>query len=159
MASSLSYTRCQDCGVELLLNASGCPVCNRAPTINDLKHLLGLLVGINRCVIVERVPGGGHRVRRVTKDKAPEWSSMWTVYILRCCDLSLYCGIAKDMDKRLHMHRKGKASKYTRSRLPVTIVYRELQPSKSEALRRECQIKWMSKKDKERLVAQSILDP
>lgn len=72
---------------------------------------------------------------------------MYTVYILQCHDGSLYTGITTDIDRRLIEHAKGKASKYTRSKLPVKCMYTELQPDESSAKKREIEIKgWNSKK-------------
>ena len=59
----------------------------------------------------------------------------WLVYILRCRDGSLYTGITNDLDRRLKAHAAGKASRYTRSRLPVELAYSEPQPSNSAALK------------------------
>ncbi|MBM4022566.1 MAG: GIY-YIG nuclease family protein, partial [Planctomycetes bacterium] len=67
--------------------------------------------------------------------------SRWLVYLLRCSDGSLYTGITNDLPKRLKAHNAGKASRYTRSRLPVTLAYSEPQRSKSAALTREAAIK------------------
>ncbi|MBM4057768.1 MAG: GIY-YIG nuclease family protein, partial [Planctomycetes bacterium] len=67
--------------------------------------------------------------------------SRWFVYLLSCSDGSLYTGITNDLPKRLKAHAAGKASKYTRSRLPVKLVYSEAQRSKSVALKREAAIK------------------
>jgi len=72
----------------------------------------------------------------------------YTVYILQCCDKSLYTGIAQDLEKRINEHEAGKGSKYVRSRLPVTVVHTETAPSKSEALKREHEIKQMTKVEK-----------
>ena len=80
-------------------------------------------------------------------------SSRWLVYILRCSDGSLYTGITNDLPKRLKAHNAGRASKYTRSRLPVWLVYSEPQRSKSAALKREAAIKRLRRAEKERLVA------
>jgi predicted GIY-YIG superfamily endonuclease len=77
----------------------------------------------------------------------------WLVYLLRCSDGSLYCGITNDLPKRLKAHAAGKASRYTRSRLPVVPAYSEPQRSKSRALKREAAIKAMRRADKDRLVA------
>lgn len=74
--------------------------------------------------------------------------SPWTVYILRCADGSLYTGIAKDVDRRRRQHAAGTASKYTRSRLPVKLVYREVQPDRGAALKRELAIKAMDRRGK-----------
>ena len=76
----------------------------------------------------------------------------WFVYILRCADGSLYSGIAKDVDRRLEQHNAGTASRYTRSRLPVTLEYQEEQPNQSFALKRELAIKAMSRKAKKSLI-------
>ncbi|OLC03747.1 MAG: hypothetical protein AUH78_08935 [Gemmatimonadetes bacterium 13_1_40CM_4_69_8] len=62
---------------------------------------------------------------------------VWTVYLLRCRDGSLYTGITNDLPRRLSRHAAGTASAYTRSRRPVRLVYQERQPSRSAALRRE----------------------
>jgi predicted GIY-YIG superfamily endonuclease len=67
-------------------------------------------------------------------------SSRWLVYILCCSDGSLYTGITNDLPKRLKAHAAGKASKYTRSRLPVRLAYSEPQRSKSTALKREARM-------------------
>ena len=77
----------------------------------------------------------------------------WFVYILRCADGSLYTGIAKDdVDRRLEQHNAGTASRYTRSRLPVTLEYQEEQPNQSLALKRELAIKAVSRQKKESLI-------
>jgi putative endonuclease len=79
--------------------------------------------------------------------------SRWLVYLLRCSDGSLYCGITNDLTKRLQTHAAGKASRYTRSRLPVKLAYTEPQRSKSAALKREAAIKRLRRAEKDRLVA------
>ena len=78
--------------------------------------------------------------------------SRWLVYLLRCRDGSLYCGITNDLPKRLKAHAAGKASRYTRSRLPVRLAYTESTKSKSAALKREAAIKRLRRAEKERLV-------
>jgi putative endonuclease len=75
------------------------------------------------------------------------------VYLVRCSDGSLYTGITNDLPKRLEAHASGKGSRYTRSRLPVTLAYMEPQPSKSAALRREHAVKRLTRRRKERIVA------
>ena len=74
-------------------------------------------------------------------------------YILECSDGTLYTGWTVDLQKRLKAHNAGKASKYTRARLPVRIVYQENFPSRKEALQREYEIKQLSRKEKESLFA------
>jgi putative endonuclease len=76
----------------------------------------------------------------------------WTLYLLRCRDGSLYTGITTDAERRLAQHQDGTASRYTRSRRPVTIVYREFCSSRSDALKREAAVKSLSREAKERLL-------
>lgn len=76
----------------------------------------------------------------------------WSVYVLRCKNKSLYTGITNDIQRRLKMHHDGIASKYTRSRRPVKLVYQENSLTRSKALKREYAIKSMSKPEKECLV-------
>lgn len=64
----------------------------------------------------------------------------WFVYLLRCADGSLYTGIAKDVGRRCRQHNAGAAFRYTRCRRPVTVVYRETQPGRGSALKREAAI-------------------
>ena len=73
---------------------------------------------------------------------------MYVVYMLRCRDGSLYTGCTNDLARRLKAHQSGKGAKYTRSRLPVELVYRESAGDKSQALRREAAIKKMTRAEK-----------
>lgn len=73
---------------------------------------------------------------------------MFFVYILRCNDNTLYTGWTTDLNKRLKCHNSGKGAKYTRCRLPVEIVHYENLPDKSSALKRECEIKKLSRAEK-----------
>lgn len=77
----------------------------------------------------------------------------WTVYILRCRDGSLYTGITVDLERRLAAHAAGTASRYTRSRLPVTLVHREPAASQGMALKREAAIKRLPRQGKLALCA------
>ena len=79
-------------------------------------------------------------------------SPRWLVYLLRCSDGSLYTGITNDLPKRLKAHAAGKASRYTRSRLPVKLAYTEPRRSKSAALKREVAIKRLTRPQKEQLI-------
>lgn len=74
------------------------------------------------------------------------------VYILECRDKTLYTGWTNDLEKRLKTHNNGKASKYTRGRTPVRIVYFEEFETKSEALKREAAIKKLNKTAKLKLI-------
>jgi len=73
---------------------------------------------------------------------------MFFVYILKCRDGTFYTGIAKDLEKRLEVHMSGKGSKYVRTRRPFKLVYSEKAESKSAAMKRENQIKQMSRTEK-----------
>lgn len=75
------------------------------------------------------------------------------VYILRCADDTLYTGYTDDPERRLRVHNAGKGAKYTRSRLPVELVYRETLEDKSAALRREREIKGLTREKKLALIA------
>lgn len=77
---------------------------------------------------------------------------MFYVYILRCADSSFYCGYTNDVEKRLKKHKSGKGAKYTRSRLPLELVFVEKYDNKSDALKRECEIKRLTRIQKEKLV-------
>ena len=74
------------------------------------------------------------------------------VYMLRCKDNSLYTGITNDLEKRLEAHNSGKGAKYTRSHRPVTLAYSEESPDRSSALRREAEIKKLTRQQKEELI-------
>ena len=76
----------------------------------------------------------------------------WFVYMLRCGDGTLYTGVTDDVSRRLAAHRSGKGAKYTRGRGPLELVYQEEVPDKSAALRREIEIKRLTRQEKERLI-------
>ncbi len=75
----------------------------------------------------------------------------WVCYLLRCADDTLYCGITNNLDQRLLAHNTGEGAKYTRGRAPVRLVHVEQHPDKSAALKREMQIKQMTRDEKQRL--------
>ena len=79
----------------------------------------------------------------------------WHCYILECADGSLYTGITNDLEKRLAAHNQGTASKCTRSRLPVLLVFTEDFPDRATASRREAQIKRLPRAAKLALVAKN----
>ena len=78
---------------------------------------------------------------------------MWTIYLLRCSDGSLYCGITNDIKRRLNAHQAGKGAIYTRGRLPVALVYTEHVATKSKALKREIAIKKLPRAKKWTIVS------
>lgn len=73
-------------------------------------------------------------------------------YILRCADGTLYTGWTNDLEKRLAAHNAGTGAKYTRPRRPVTLVYHEVFETKEAAMRREWEIKHLSRSQKLRLI-------
>lgn len=75
-------------------------------------------------------------------------------YIVKCRDNTYYTGWTKDLDRRMKAHNSGTGAKYTRSRRPVCLVYYEAYGTKEEAMRREREIKRMSRKEKEKLIAE-----
>ena len=76
----------------------------------------------------------------------------WTLYILECGDGTFYTGIAKDPGRRLLQHNAGRASRYTRSRRPVKIIFQEPCGNRSEASIREAAVKSLSRAEKEKLI-------
>lgn len=75
-------------------------------------------------------------------------------YILCCSDQTLYTGWTNNIEKRLKAHNKGKGGKYTRTRMPVELVYLEVHETKQEAMSREAQIKKLTRKEKQALIDQ-----
>ena len=76
----------------------------------------------------------------------------WVVYILECSDGSFYTGISNNVEARINTHNASKGAKYTKSRLPVTLVFQENTFNKSESLRREIEIKKLTRKKKRELI-------
>lgn len=82
----------------------------------------------------------------------PESQASWWIYIVQCADRTFYTGCSPDVPKRILAHNSGKGAKYTRSRLPVSLIYTEQYTTQSEALKREAVIKKMTRKEKENLI-------
>lgn len=80
---------------------------------------------------------------------------MWYLYILQCGDGSLYTGITTDVEKRLEAHRSGKGAKYTRGRSPLELKYREACGTHSDALKRELEVKHLSREEKLALIGKT----
>ncbi|MBU0621037.1 MAG: GIY-YIG nuclease family protein [Gammaproteobacteria bacterium] len=74
--------------------------------------------------------------------------NVWICYLLQCADNTLYCGITNDLGKRLAAHNAGEGAKYTRGRTPVILKYSEPCADKSAALKREMEIKALSRAEK-----------
>ncbi len=79
------------------------------------------------------------------------------VYILRCADETFYIGTARDIAKRLVLHNAKKGAKYTKPRLPVCVVYQEGPMTLTKALRREYQLKQLTRLQKTALIAGELL--
>ena len=77
------------------------------------------------------------------------------VYILRCADGTLYCGWTNDLAARLDAHNSGKGAKYTRGRSPLALKYREACGTHSDALKRELEIKHLSREEKLALIGET----
>lgn len=78
--------------------------------------------------------------------------NVWFLYILECSDGSLYAGITKNIARRIKQHSSGKGSRILRGKLPVKLVYQETHSDRSSALKREIQIKKLSRNEKMSLV-------
>lgn len=79
------------------------------------------------------------------------------VYILECSDGTFYTGYTDNVEKRVAVHNSKKGAKYTRSRLPVKLVYFEEQPTKSDALKRENEIKKLTRTQKQQLIGAAVV--
>lgn len=79
----------------------------------------------------------------------------WTVYILQCADNTLYTGISQNVKQRIARHEKGIGARYTKNRGPFTLVYTEKKETKGEALKREKEIKSLTRTQKLCLIAQA----
>lgn len=82
-------------------------------------------------------------------------NAIWYLYLLRCADNSLYCGVTTDLARRVEQHNidNKRGAKYTRVRRPVSLAYAEQCLSRSDACQKEYQVKQLSKAKKEQLVA------
>lgn len=86
------------------------------------------------------------------KNKPRRKRDKWFLYVLECNDGSFYTGITNNMDRRLQAHQDGRASKFTRTRRPVKLLYQEPCAGRTAALVRECAVKSLPRKKKEELV-------
>ena len=80
-------------------------------------------------------------------------TGQWYVYILECADDSLYTGITNNLQKRLEQHNAGKGARYTRARLPVSMVYQESASDRASASKREYCIKQLNRREKQKLIS------
>jgi len=84
---------------------------------------------------------------------------LYVVYILECSDGTYYAGYSNDLDARLDRHSAGKASRYTRSRLPVRLVYQEEHRTRTGAMKREYQLKRLARAKKQALIDEANAAP
>jgi putative endonuclease len=87
------------------------------------------------------------------KTKPVEPLKAWCMYVLRCGDGSLYCGITNDLTRRLQQHRQGSGARYTRGRGPLVVLHTWPMDNKSIALKAELSFKSKSRQAKEQLLA------
>ena len=80
-------------------------------------------------------------------------------YVLYCADHTLYGGYSTDVWRRFAMHQSGRGAKYTRGRGPLELVYTEICPNHSQALKRELEVKAMTRGEKEALIAGDLTSP
>lgn len=84
----------------------------------------------------------------------------WSLYVLECSDGTFYTGITNDLSRRLAQHNSGRASRYTRGRMPVKLVHAEPCKDRSQALKRECALKRLSRSEKiARISARKVPGP
>ena len=122
------------------------------PITGRRRTVLGLSAGNHR---LNKQTCGGAAIddQRIQVDPLSTTSNRaWFVYIVRCSDGSLYTGISTDVSRRCEEHNAGTASHYTRSRLPVVVIYQEAQANRSLALKREYAIKTLTRLEKESLI-------
>ncbi len=86
------------------------------------------------------------------KSKMPRGANKHIIYIVRCADSTYYTGYTTDLHRRLTEHNQGKGARYTRGRLPVKLVYKEEYKTKSAAMKREYEIKQLTRKGKEEII-------
>ncbi len=89
---------------------------------------------------------------KTNKSEVRLQSEAWVLYILECADQSLYTGITNRLSLRLEAHQKGTGAKYTRSRLPVKLVYTESCNDRSHASKREYAVKNLTRSQKQELI-------
>jgi len=86
-------------------------------------------------------------------ERAVSQSPDWIVYVLQCADETLYTGITNDLDRRMEEHECGSGAKYTRGRAPFKLLHTEACPTRSQALKREAEIKSLDRVAKIKLVS------
>ncbi|KAF0102330.1 MAG: putative endonuclease [bacterium] len=102
------------------------------------------------------MPASRLRSTRPDISEAPPAGPAWFVYLLRCADGSLYCGITTDPERRLREHNRGRGARYTRGRRPVLLIHLECLPSRAAAARREVELKRLQRAAKLAVVAGNV---
>ena len=90
--------------------------------------------------------------RKAKQIRRRKGDPQWSLYILRCQDGTLYTGITNNLERRVKMHNAGTASRYTRIRRPVALLYQEGCVNRAQALIQECAVKAFSKVKKEEMI-------
>ena len=118
----------------------------------DIFFGTSMNAGYKRMLMVmqEKEKALSPKKKRQLKRKAKK--KPWSLYILSCRDGSFYTGVTNNMERRLKMHRSGRASRYTRTRRPLTIIYQETCTTRTKALVREFQVKALPRTKKEALI-------
>jgi putative endonuclease len=89
----------------------------------------------------------------LTKYDLIPWHSFWYTYIVRCADGTLYTGVTTDLERRVHEHNHtARGARYTRARRPVTLVFYNRHPNRSDACKHEAGLKKMDRKGKEMVI-------
>src|SRR5512144_1654930 len=101
---------------------------------------------------MESQGGGANSVPGIRMSTRKAVSRRWFVYIVKCSDDTLYTGITNDLARREAQHNSGTASRYTRSRRPVKIIYQEPCRNRSYALKKEYAVKSLSRREKEEYI-------
>ena len=97
------------------------------------------------------------KLKKKKRAAKPKVKPVWHVYLLRCGDKSLYCGMTNELDARVKKHQAGLGAKYTRSHLPVKLAYAEKVRNRSAALKREYAIKQLTRHEKDRLIKEAAV--
>jgi len=97
------------------------------------------------------------RAANATRTNVNHTAPVYYVYIVRCADGSLYTGLARHPEERVAVHNAGRGAKYTFASRPVALVYQEAVDSLSDALKRESQIKNLSRAKKDALIAGDLV--
>jgi putative endonuclease len=106
-----------------------------------------------RVMGLDKDPGLGYNSRTMPPaKKRRKKAAAWLLYVLKCRGNTLYTGITTDLPRRVQQHNSGMASRYTRSRLPVKLIFWEPCRGRSEALKKEHALKQLSRKEKEEYI-------